>query len=74
MAAEHNVGILDSRIRITLGIICVGLVGYHFIFARILGLYALIAVIVLIAYFLKTGITRSCPIMKAMDVSTAGKE
>jgi hypothetical protein len=70
MEGSHNVGVLDSRIRIVLGIVCVGLVGYHFLVARILPLYGVLAVIVLIAYFLKTGVTRQCPIMKAMDVST----
>ncbi|MEX2181601.1 MAG: DUF2892 domain-containing protein [Gemmatimonadaceae bacterium] len=74
MSADHNVGLLDSRIRIVLGVVCVGLLGYHVIVSRFMGIYVLVAVIVLIAYFLKTGITRSCPIMKAMDVSTAGKE
>lgn len=72
MAEQHNVGILDSRIRIALGLGCVGLLGYHFIVARVLPLYALIPVVVLVPFFLKTGATRICPVMKALGISTNG--
>ena len=73
MSAEINVGRLDSIIRILLGIVCVGVVVYHFVFAPILPIYGLIPVIILIPYFLKTGYTKVCPIMKAMNVSTIDK-
>lgn len=70
MAEPQNVGMLDSRIRIALGIACVGLLGYHFLAARILPLYAVILVLIGVPFCLKTGATRVCPIMKAMGVST----
>jgi hypothetical protein len=73
MAEEKNVGQLDSIVRIILGIGCVGLVGYHFIAEAILPMYALIPVIILIPFFLKTGITKICPVMKAMNISTIKK-
>ena len=74
MAEEKNVGSLDSVIRIILGISCIGLIAYHFIIVSILPIYALIVVIILIPFFLKTGITKVCPIMKAMKVSTIKKD
>ena len=74
MSEEKNVGSLDSIIRIFLGIVCVGLVLYHFIFNAILPIYALIIVLILIPFFLKTGLTKVCPIMKAMNVSTINKD
>ena len=70
MPELKNVGQLDSIIRIILGIGCVGLIAYHFIGKSILPIYGLIPVIILIPYFLKTGFTKICPIMKAMNVST----
>ena len=70
MPEEKNVGQLDSIIRIILGIGCVGLIAYHFIAESILPIYGLIPVLILIPYFLKTGYTKVCPIMKAMNVST----
>ena len=70
MPEEKNVGQLDSLIRIILGFGFVGLIAYHFIGARILPIYGLIPVLILIPYFLKTGYTKVCPIMKAMNVST----
>ena len=70
MADEQNVGALDSIIRIILGVVSVGLLGYHFLSESILPIYGLIAVIIFIPFFLKTGITKVCPIMKAMGVST----
>ena len=70
MPEQKNVGELDSIIRIILGFGCVGLVVYHFIGDGILPIYGLIPVLILIPYFLKTGYTKVCPIMKAMNVST----
>jgi hypothetical protein len=72
MAEQQNVGALDGGIRIVLGIACVGLIVYHFLVARVLPFYALIPVVVLIPFFLKTGATRVCPVMKALGVSTRG--
>lgn len=74
MAEHKNVGHIDSIIRIILGVGCVGLVAYHFLGDAILPIYALVIVMILIPYFLKTGLTKSCPIMKAMNVSTAKKQ
>lgn len=71
---EKNVGRVDSIVRIILGVACVGLVAYHFLRDPILPIYGLILVVILIAYFLKTGFTRVCPIMKAMNVSTIKKQ
>lgn len=70
MPEEKNVGQLDSLIRIILGFGFVGLIAYHFIGDRILPIFGLIPVLILIPYFLKTGYTKVCPIMKAMNVST----
>ena len=74
MAEVINVGHADGVMRIILGVACLTLVAYHFLGDSFLSIYTLIPLIVLIPYFLKTGITRSCPIMKAMDVSTVKKE
>jgi len=74
MAEVINVGHADGVIRIILGVACLTLVAYHFLFDPILSIYTLIPLIILIPYFLKTGITRACPIMKAMDVSTSKEE
>ena len=70
MAEVKNVGQLDSIIRIIIGIGFVGLIGYHFTGSGILPIGGLIPVLILIPYFLKTGYTKVCPIMKAMNVST----
>ncbi|MEX2189548.1 MAG: DUF2892 domain-containing protein [Bacteroidota bacterium] len=69
-----NVGHADGVVRIILGVVCLALVAYHFLGDSFLSIYTLIPLILLIPYFLKTGITRACPIMKAMDVSTVKKE
>ncbi len=69
-----NVGHADRILRIVLGTACLGLVAYHFLVDSFLSIFTLIPLILLIPYFLKTGITRACPIMKAMDVSTVKKE
>jgi len=62
--------VLDSRVRIALGIVCIGALGYHFLVAPLFPLNGLIVVMILIPFFLKTGATRVCPIMKAMKIST----
>ncbi|MEX2117510.1 MAG: DUF2892 domain-containing protein [Bacteroidota bacterium] len=69
-----NVGHADRVIRIISGVVCLGLLAYHFLGDSFLPLYAVIIIVILIPYFLKTGITRSCPIMKAMNVSTAKRD
>lgn len=74
MPEVKNVGQIDSVIRFVLGVVCVGLVGYHFVIESIFSIYSLIIVIILIPYFLKTGATKICPIMKAMNDSTTGKK
>ena len=70
MSELKNVGQLDNIIRIILGFGCVGLVAIHFSGDGILPIYGLIPVLILIPYLLKTGFTRVCPIMKAMNIST----
>lgn len=74
MPEHKNVGQVDSIVRIILGLACVGLVAYHFLADPILPIYGLILLVILIAFFLKTGFTKVCPIMKAMNVSTAEKQ
>lgn len=69
---EINVGHIDSVIRIVLGLICLGLIAYHFFRKRFLRVYLMIPIVVLVPFFLKTGITKVCPIMKAMHISTTG--
>lgn len=73
MPEEKNVGHADQIIRIILGFVCLGLLVYHFFFESILSMYTLIPVIILVPFFLKTGFTRVCPVMKAMNVSTMKK-
>ena len=68
MPEQKNVGDLDSIIRIILGFGCVGLVVYHFIGDGILPIYGLMPMLILIPYYLKTGYTKVCPIMKATNV------
>jgi len=73
MSAEHNVGRVDKVVRIVLGFACLGMLGYHFIAEAFLPVYGIIALLILIPYFLKTGFTRICPIMKSMNISTVGR-
>ncbi len=73
MSEDKNVGQIDSIVRIMLGFACVGLVAIHFIGDGILPLYGLIPVIILIPFFLKTGFTKICPVMKALNISTTNK-
>ena len=70
MDEGHNVGKVDSIARIALGVACLGALAYHFLRAPLLPLYGVIAVAILIPFFLKTGITRLCPVMKALGVSS----
>lgn len=73
MAEEKNVGQLDSIIRIVLGFGIVVLVAMHFMGESTFPLYGLIAFFILIPFFLKTGFSKVCPIMKAMNLSTLKK-
>ena len=70
---EKNVGTVDSIIRILIGIICVGLAAAGLL-AHLFPIYGLIPLAILIPFFLKTGATRVCPIMKAMNISTNKKK
>ncbi len=72
MADAKNVGTLDGIVRILLGIGCVALIGYDWAIKDIFPAYALIPLLILIPFFLKTGITKVCPIMKALKLSTRG--
>ncbi len=67
---QRNVGQIDSIIRIILGVIALGSVIYHFVGDGLFPVYILVVVIVLVPFFLKTGLTKVCPIMKSMGVST----
>ncbi len=67
---QRNVGQADSFIRIILGVIALGSVIYHFVGDGLFPTYILVLVIVLVPLFLKTGLTKVCPIMKAMGIST----
>ncbi len=67
---QRNVGQIDSIIRIILGVIALGSVIYHFVGNGLFPVYILVVVIVLVPFFLKTGLTKVCPIMKSMGVST----
>ncbi|NQT62425.1 MAG: DUF2892 domain-containing protein [Candidatus Marinimicrobia bacterium] len=67
---QRNVGQIDSIIRIILGVIALGAVIYHFVGDDLFPIYILVVVIVLVPFFLKTGLTKVCPIMKSMGVST----
>ena len=70
MSETKNVGTLDGAIRIVLGVACLGATAYHFLRAPLFPPYVVIGVIVLIPFFLKTGITRVCPLMAALKIST----
>ena len=70
MEESHNVGKVDSLVRLVLGVVGLGVVAYHFLRAPILPIYGLIPVIILVPFLLKTGVTRICPAMKAMKLST----
>mgnify|MGYP003886938777 CR=1 FL=1 len=72
MAELKNVGRLDAVIRIVLGAACVGVLVYNFAVERLMPIYAAIPVFVLVPFFLKTGITRACPLMKSLNLSTSG--
>ncbi len=69
-SAERNVGQIDSIIRIILGVVALGSVIYYFAVQSIFPIYILIVVIILVPFLLKTGLTKVCPIMKALGVST----
>ena len=74
MSEIKNVGQIDSIIRLILGFGIVGLVASHFMGDRFIPIYGFVPIIILIPYLLKTGYTKVCPIMKAMNISTIKKE
>ena len=74
MPEEKNVGQLDSIIRIILGLVCLGLFLFHFLGGPKIPVFELIALVILIPYFLKTGLTKVCPVMKFMNISTIKKQ
>jgi hypothetical protein len=67
---QRNVGQIDSIDRIILGIVVLVSVIYHFVGDGLFPSYILVVVIVLVPFFLKTGTTKVCPIMKSMGLST----
>ena len=74
MAEEKNVGPVDGVIRIILGVAALATLICHFVFHPCLPLYAIVILVILVPFFLKTGITKVCPIMKAMGLSTSNKK
>lgn len=74
MAEDKNVGKLDGITRVILGIVSLGFLVVHFVGEGILPIYGIIILVILVPFFLKTGITLVCPIMKAMDMSTRKSE
>lgn len=74
MSEEKNVGQFDSILRIILGFTSTGLLIYHFMGNGYLPLYGIVVLLILIPLFLKTGFTKVCPIMKALNISTLPKE
>jgi len=74
MAEERNVGQIDSIIRIILGIVALGSIIYHFLGDGIFPIYMLVIVFILVPFFLKTGLTKVCPVMKSMGISTYKQE
>jgi len=73
MSEKINVGQVDSLIRKILGFGIVGLVIFHFIGDGFLSIFILIPLLILIPFFLKTGFTKVCPIMKALNLSSVKK-
>jgi hypothetical protein len=70
MAEVKNVGTVDGVIRIILGIASLATIACHFLFHPCLPLWAIVILFILVPFFLKTGITKVCPIMKALGIST----
>ena len=59
MAAHQNVGVLDGRIRIMLGVLCIVVLVYHYYFAQLFSFPIAVAVGIGALVFLTTGLTRS---------------
>ncbi len=72
MSQNKSVGLLDAAVRVVLGGLCVAVLVYNFAIERLMPIYAAIPVFILVPLFFKTGLTRSCPIMESLGVSTAG--
>lgn len=70
MGNETNVGKLDQIIRIILGLITLGTIIYWATVEPIFHWGFLIPLVILVPFFLKTGITRICPVMKSLGIST----
>jgi hypothetical protein len=71
MAAQMNVGVLDGRLRIMLGVLCVVVLAYHYYFAQLFSFSIAIAVGIGALVFLTTGLIRFCPVMRVLGVNTA---
>ena len=70
MSEEKNVGKIDQIIRVILGIAVIAVIVYWFAMEKFMPWFGLIPLFILIPFFLKTGLTRVCPIMKSMGIST----
>jgi hypothetical protein len=70
MAASQNVGVLDGRLRIMLGVLCVVVLAYHYYFARLFSFSVAIAIGIGALVFLTTGLIRFCPVMRVLGVSS----
>jgi hypothetical protein len=74
MAADQNVGVLDARLRIMLGVLCVVVLAYHYYFAQLFSFSVAIAVGIGALVFLTTGLIRFCPVMRVLGVNTAASK
>jgi hypothetical protein len=71
MTAHQNIGVLDARLRIILGVLCVVVLAYHYYFAQLFPFSVATAVGIGALVFLTTGLIRFCPVMRALGRSTA---
>lgn len=74
MAAHQNVGVLDGRIRIMLGVLCIVVLVYHYYFARLFSFPVAIAVGIGALVFLTTGLIRFCPVLRVLGVNTGASK
>lgn len=74
MTAQINVGVLDGRLRIMLGVLCVVVLAYHYYFAQLFSFPVAIAVGIGALVFLLTGLTHFCPVMRVLGLNTAASK
>jgi hypothetical protein len=74
MTAQINVGVLDGRLRIMLGVLCIVVLAYHYYFAQLFSFPIAIAVGIAALVFFLTGLTRFCPVLRVLGVNTAASK